>query len=152
MKLMRKIVKSITSSINTETINNQKNLEADTLFAASNNEPHRWMSTYGFNTVLDIGANEGQFAKKITDMIPGIKLICFEPLAEPYKILKNLFSDNKNLFYQYALGANETEINIFRNEYSPSSSLLPMAAAHKKNFTFARKEFPEKIQIKPQSR
>ncbi len=109
---------------------------------------NKWIRDYGFKTVIDIGANEGQFAQKISEIIPSIRLICFEPLKTPFDILKSKFSNHQNSFFQFALGRKEAEVFINRNEYSPSSSLLPMAEIHKKNFSFARKESPEKILIK----
>ena len=38
-------------------------------------------------TIIDIGANEGQFAKFISPFFPGAYIFCFEPLQEPYEQL-----------------------------------------------------------------
>ena len=36
-------------------------------------------------TVIDIGANRGQFAKKICEVFPEATVHCFEPLLEPFE-------------------------------------------------------------------
>jgi len=108
-----------------------------------------WLKNKKFKFILDIGANEGQFAEKFVALFPEATFICFEPLAEPLQKLKERFKDRNNFqFHQLALG-NETGKNkIFRNEYSPSSSLLPMKKNHKEAFTFTEKDFEEEIEIK----
>ena len=81
--------------------------------------------------VLDVGANEGQYAKIIR--IGGYKnrIISFEPIKEPFMKLKQI-SANDSLWdiYNIALGNfnGETEINIAGN--SQSSSILEINAAH----------------------
>ncbi len=107
-----------------------------------------WLKQVGIKTILDIGANEGQFAEKITTLLPEAKIICFEPLQEPFEKLKRKFIENKNFsFFKIALGNKEGYQKIFRNEYSPSSSILKMKSAHKNAFDFARQEFEEEIKI-----
>jgi FkbM family methyltransferase len=108
-----------------------------------------WLSEYRFRSILDVGANEGQFAEKILCVFPHAEVHCFEPLPEVYEKLKFNFKDRDNLrCYNYALGAARGEMTMQRNEYSPSSSLLEMLDLHKSNFDFAIKSEPTKIQIR----
>ena len=51
-----------------------------------------WLQKYDIKTVVDIGANEGQFATEFTAIFPSAKLHCFEPLNTPFTLLKNRFS------------------------------------------------------------
>ncbi len=81
--------------------------------------------------VLDIGANEGQYAKNIR--IGGYKnrIISFEPVKEPFAVLKKMASKDPLWdVYNIALGNTDgkTEINIAGN--SVSSSILKMNEAH----------------------
>lgn len=39
------------------------------------------------NTIIDIGANTGQFAKEISKIFPKAKIFCFEPLPDAFKEL-----------------------------------------------------------------
>lgn len=110
---------------------------------------NRWLRDFKIEAVLDIGANEGQFAEKISALMPNVKVICFEPLQEPFEKLRKKFGSNKNFFlFRCALGNSEGRQQIYRNEYSPSSSILKMKSSHKEAFDFTRKEFEEEIKIK----
>src|SRR5690349_4732787 len=101
----------------------------------------KWLVELEIATILDIGANEGQFAKKIRGVFPNSKIYSFEPLLDTYLLLKKNFEKDA-LFeaFNCALGEKEGEATIFLNEYSPSSSLLKLGDEHKKHFDFARKE------------
>jgi FkbM family methyltransferase len=81
--------------------------------------------------VLDIGANEGQYAKNIR--IGGYKnrIISFEPIKEPFTKLQQISAnDSRWDVYNIALGNfdGKTEINIAGN--SQSSSILEMNDTH----------------------
>ena len=39
-------------------------------------------------TVIDVGANKGQFARMMMEFFPRAELYCFEPLDEPFGQLK----------------------------------------------------------------
>lgn len=108
-----------------------------------------WLQEYQFRSIVDVGANEGQFAEKILAAFPSAEIYCFEPLPEVYTKLKsNLGSQPNAHFYNYAIGASNAEMNMQRNEYSPSSSLLEMLDLHKDNFDFAIKSETAKIQMR----
>src|SRR5258708_32934913 len=47
----------------------------------------RMLSTHGVNTVLDIGANTGQYAKNLRDAGFEGKIVSFEPLLEAHSQL-----------------------------------------------------------------
>ncbi len=108
-----------------------------------------WLSKFTINSIVDIGANEGQFAKKILKIFPNAKLHCFEPLQDVFEKLKlNLSNRTDVYFYNVGLGERDEEQKIFNNEYSPSSSLLEMSDLHKKNFDYAVRVEPKSIQIR----
>ena len=46
-------------------------------------DPLRFLRTQGIRTVLDIGANRGQFAAQVRKVLPDAAIYSFEPLAEP---------------------------------------------------------------------
>jgi FkbM family methyltransferase len=101
-------------------------------------ERNKWLQDFAIQTILDIGANEGQFAKKISSLFPTAQLHCFEPISGPFQKLKHNFQHNSNVtLHQFALGEVEENRIINLNEYSPSSSFLNMEENHKKSFDFA---------------
>ena len=53
-------------------------------------------------TVLDVGANIGQFSFTLKRFFPNIKVYCFEPNPEPFEILKKNLKKEK--LFNYGLG------------------------------------------------
>ncbi len=82
-------------------------------------------------TILDIGANIGQFATLIRSVCPTARIISFEPLKDCYQTLKGLSCQlNPHDVIHSALGTENTISVINKNEYSPSSSILEMKQLH----------------------
>jgi FkbM family methyltransferase len=81
---------------------------------------------HNLNTIIDVGANKGQFANRIRALGWRGKIMSFEPLIEPFKLLeKQAEKDPKHFVYQYGLGDEniDTEINVASN-HGASSSIL----------------------------
>jgi FkbM family methyltransferase len=99
-----------------------------------------WFESLNIDTVLDIGANIGQFTKTITSILPNAKIYSFEPLEDCFEDLEKLVATNSNLkVFNIGLG-DENEILTFeQNEFSPSSSFLKMNDNHKNAFPFTNK-------------
>jgi len=78
--------------------------------------------------IIDIGANQGQFAKMVLDVFPDASLYCFEPLPAPFNKLRLWAEQQRNrkiVTYNVALGDSEGEAKFFNHiNYSPSSSFL----------------------------
>ncbi len=110
---------------------------------------YKWLEEFGINTILDVGANEGQFAKIISKIIPGAHIYSFEPLKHSFMKLEKELSSNKNIsLFNFALGNEEKEAIIYRNEFSPSSSILELSELHKNAFPFTKNVSEEKIYIR----
>lgn len=110
----------------------------------------RWLKSKNIKTVLDIGANEGQFAKMARNILPNAKIISFEPIEECFnKLILNLKNDNNFQAFKVAIGETESDSEIYVNDYSPSSSLLEIDDLHVKNFSNTAKTHKEQIKIKP---
>jgi FkbM family methyltransferase len=109
----------------------------------------KWLQNFGISTILDIGANEGQFIQKISKVLPDAKIYSFEPLKDSFIKLEKMVSDKKNITaFNFALGDEDKEAIINLNEYSPSSSLLELTDLHKDAFPVTKKVKEEKIYIK----
>lgn len=89
----------------------------------------------GFRTIIDGGANVGQFARAALETFPEARLVAFEPLPEVAATLrKNLRDCNRVTVVESALGAGSGSLTFHRNAYSLSSSALPLHDNHKEAF------------------
>lgn len=85
------------------------------------------LKTLNCKTVIDIGANKGQFALAARKCYPNARIFSFEPLSKPAAIYMKVFSDDSNVKLFTVAISNEsgkTEIHISHRE--DSSSLLPI--------------------------
>lgn len=80
-----------------------------------------------FKTIVDIGANRGQFALVARKCLPLSQIISFEPLAEPAAVFKKLFQEDKSvILHQVAVGPEQGDAVIHISHKDYSSSLLPI--------------------------
>ncbi|WP_276501744.1 FkbM family methyltransferase [Terrimonas pollutisoli] len=91
-----------------------------------------WLEKLNIQTVIDIGANEGQFIKRIKKVLPGAKIFAFEPIPSCFN--KIIAANADVTAFNIALSNEEgsTEINISNN--LASSSFLEMKELHKTSF------------------
>ncbi|MEA5579599.1 FkbM family methyltransferase [Anabaena sp. UHCC 0451] len=78
-------------------------------------------------SVIDIGANEGQFARRITKIFPQAHIYAFEPLTIPFQQLSEWANHHpkKITAFNLALGDSIQQIEIYSHLYfNPSSSIL----------------------------
>ena len=83
------------------------------------------LKNYNIDTVLDVGANIGQYGSELRNIGFNGKIISFEPTSDAFKKLEKLAKNDKNWdVHNFSLGDfdGETEINIAKN--SVSSSML----------------------------
>jgi FkbM family methyltransferase len=91
----------------------------------------RTLTFAGIDTVLDVGANVGQYATLLRSAGFDGRIISVEPLSHAYRLLERRASgDAAWTTLNSAVGAapGTTQINISQNSFS--SSLLDMTAAH----------------------
>ncbi|NCO18655.1 MAG: FkbM family methyltransferase [Gammaproteobacteria bacterium] len=85
------------------------------------------LSGLDIGTIIDVGANQGQFAQMISGFFPKAELYCFEPLEDPFRKLSAWAQTQKGRArcFQLALGDREGEAEMHLHEqHTPSSSLL----------------------------
>ncbi|MDA9605011.1 FkbM family methyltransferase [Candidatus Pelagibacter sp.] len=104
---------------------------------------------HDIDLVLDIGANEGQFAKDLRKNNYANEIISFEPVETVYKkLMKNSLADKKwNIYERCCLGEFDgiTEINV--SNYSLSSSILDFSMLHTDAKSSATMIEKEKVKI-----
>ncbi|SRR5213592_995067 len=95
-----------------------------------------FLKQYEINSVIDVGANSGQFAREVRSLLPSAYLYSFEPLTEEYtKLLHNMNkNDEKFRAFNMALGETNGKRVMFRDNFTPSSSLLRPTAVQKRTF------------------
>lgn len=107
-----------------------------------------WLEHLGCRTVIDAGASVGDFSALALRLFPDATVHAFEPLVECQATLNQRFSGNERVrVHAMALGAERATRPLLRSAYTPSSSLLPMAEAHMRNFPFTREVTPEKVRV-----
>ncbi|MFA6540364.1 MAG: FkbM family methyltransferase [Bacteroidota bacterium] len=110
---------------------------------------YRWLQSREINTIVDIGANNGQFADFIHQVMPGVSIYSFEPLAMPFEQLVELSKTIHTLHcFNYAIGATNGEVEINENDFSASSSILPMGDLHVSSFPFTKNSIVKAIPIR----
>lgn len=110
---------------------------------------HQWIQQYGFQTIIDIGANQGQFASRYRRLFPTAQIYSFEPITEVFQALVTRFEGDVDFqAFNFGLGEESGSFSFFQNEFSDSSSLLPMKNLHRENFPFTKNEKVTQIQIR----
>jgi FkbM family methyltransferase len=86
------------------------------------------------DTVIDVGALEGQYANEIREIGFNGNILSFEPIKEVYQELeRNSSNDEKWKVFNMALGRYSGKETINVSENMHSSSILDMMKKHKKN-------------------
>jgi FkbM family methyltransferase len=90
-------------------------------------------------TVIDVGANIGQFTMAAAKSFPGANVHSFEPLPDCVKRLRQNVRDLQNVtVHSVALGERESSCSMHVNAYKLSSSILPLTSAHRQAFPYAK--------------
>lgn len=90
-------------------------------------------------SVIDVGANVGQFAIAVAKIFPDVKVHSFEPNPACAQTLgRNVSSLSNVTVHQLALGDSEGDVAFHVNSHSHSSSILPLSTNHKSAFPHAR--------------
>ena len=98
----------------------------------SKRDVRHWLSTYNIETVIDVGANAGQFADWILTIFPTAQIFCFEPLPDCVQKLKEKASRRTTMHvFPFACGETSRQTLFYESAFSPSSSLLQMGDLHK---------------------
>jgi FkbM family methyltransferase len=77
-------------------------------------------------SVVDIGANRGQFALAVRAKFPTARIVSFEPLPEPAAVFRRIFAkDPRTQLIPCAIGARREKREMHVSARDDSSSLLP---------------------------
>lgn len=124
-----------------------KLLNVEVRYRGNWQKDNKWLIDKNFKTIIDVGANTGQFAQKMRKFFPDATIISFEPISQVYEQLKKNFK-NDPLFIAHncALGERAGTAEFFTNENSESSSLLKMKD-HTSHFSKAKETTAIQVNI-----
>lgn len=98
-------------------------------------------------TVIDVGANVGQFAIAASKIFDNIQVHSFEPVPACFKELQRNVSSLRNIVvYPFALGECDIKTTFNVNTHSQASSFLALAPAHYD--AFPNEQEKEEITVK----
>jgi len=101
-------------------------------------------------TVVDIGANKGQFALAVRKCSPTARIISFEPLAEPAEKYRSVFlGDNLVVLHEVAIGEQSGQQTIHLSRREDSSSLLPITSRQNSLFPGTDEVGSAEIRVAP---
>lgn len=110
---------------------------------------NHWLAQMKIGTVLDVGANRGQFARFARGLFPAAQIYSFEPLEDCYhEVVTSFNTDSKFRAFNLAIGAEEASVSMHRNKFDASSSMLEMTDAMPRNFPFAKSISEVKVQVR----
>jgi len=99
-------------------------------------------------TVLDIGANSGQFALAVRAYCPSAQVLAFEPLARPaQKFVKVHGRDPKVKLIQAAVGENESALDMHVSARDDSSSLLEITERQVATYPGTEEVASERVRV-----
>jgi len=101
-------------------------------------------------TVVDIGANVGQFSLLVNGLMPHVHVHAFEPVSKSARTFERLFAKNEMVsLHQKAVGriARKLAMNIAR--HADSSSLLPATPLQSKTFSGTDFIGVEEVEVTP---
>jgi FkbM family methyltransferase len=98
--------------------------------------------------IVDVGANRGQFSSACVAYFPDSRVFAVEAIPAARARLEVLFAGHPNVSVVSAAVGARAERRIFHvNEFSHSSSFLPLHANHKRAFAHAIKTEPVELEI-----
>src|SRR5262249_19105908 len=99
-------------------------------------DPWMWLrSAYQFRSLLDIGANKGDYGAFIADFLKLERAYFFEPQIACLEQIKAHTAKLRHAeILSYALSDQEGEVTFHVTNQNPSSSMLPLGDASKTEF------------------
>lgn len=87
-----------------------------------------FFESYNFETVVDIGANTGQFSLVMKKNFPMANIIAFEPLRKPFLTYSKIFAGDRYVkIFNSAIAPNAGVVEINVSNSCDSSSLLEIS-------------------------
>lgn len=103
----------------------------------------------GINTVVDLGANRGQFALAATRIFPKAKVFAFEPLSDPARVFRSVFAQTAQVeLHRFAIGPGNEAGMMHVSARDDSSSLLPISVEQVRVFPGTESVGTENVEVR----
>ncbi|WP_375482282.1 FkbM family methyltransferase [uncultured Mycobacterium sp.] len=103
-------------------------------------------------TVVDVGANRGQFALFALHSFPAARIVSLEPLATPAARFRRVFAKERRVtLHHAALGPETGQFTMHVSRHDDSSSLLPITATQGQLFRGTDEVRTETVRTAPLS-
>jgi FkbM family methyltransferase len=97
------------------------------------------LNSVDLKTLIDIGASHGDFINLVQQFKKSVSVYGFEPIPEVFKSLQERFVKTKKLeLYNLAIGNLDGIVEFNENNYSYSSSILPIGEIHMTEFPYTK--------------
>ena len=111
---------------------------------------HRHVLHLGLATIVDIGANRGQFTLAARQWAPNAGVIAFEPLPKPAQVFRSVFAgDYQVVLHETAIGPRLERRVMHISARDDSSSLLPISCLQSKMFPGTAEVSTIEVQVAP---
>lgn len=111
---------------------------------------HRHVLSLYLETVVDIGANRGQFSLAVRRWVTQARVISFEPLPGPAAVFRLVFSgDDRVRLHQAAIGPRPEQMTMHISGRDDSSSLLPISSVQTNIFPGTREVATVVVRVVP---
>lgn len=101
-------------------------------------------------SVVDVGANRGQFTLLMAGLFPDARILAFEPLIEPFrKLLDVTAKHHKVRAFNAAIGPTRTTMPMNVSKRDDSSSLLPISTAQETIFPNTGHARVDQVRVAP---
>ncbi|MBC8503340.1 MAG: FkbM family methyltransferase, partial [Chloroflexi bacterium] len=111
---------------------------------------HRNILSRNLSTVVDIGANRGQFALAVREWAPKARVISFEPLSSPAAVFRRVFvGDEQVALHNVAIGPESMTHEIHVSARDDSSSLLPISSLQTTLFPGTEEVATAEVRVAP---
>jgi hypothetical protein len=113
---------------------------------------HRHVLPPSLKTIIDIGANRGQFTLAARIWAPQAQIIAFEPLSQAANLFTKIFSnDSQVILHQMAIGSESKSMEMHISAKDDSSSLLSLSELQTTMFPFTAEIGKTSVLVRPLS-
>jgi len=129
--MMQKVIQLLQLAQNRENLNGILKSKVFSLSAIQNLSSIKRHDP-SIRTIIDVGANKGQFAAAAKYFYPDSTIYCFEPSKKNYLKLQNCFKDDKKItIFNCGLGSQNGELEFFEHTFDQINSFLKVTDDNK---------------------
>lgn len=108
-----------------------------------------WLRDYNINTIIDVGANIGQFAREVRQYLPTPHIYSFEPIPQVFQsLIKNTKCLERYTAFNFALGDKNACVPMHINDFTQASSLLESTRENIDAFPHTNSVHREVVQVR----